>query len=167
VAVDRSGPGRFALIRSFGIGVVQGKARRLPKLPDCYPHGLDLFEKICSRGRLAGVNERTVSAFVAGLRKEPGRRPGETGMVASSIKVRLQFLYTALSWAAGQNMLAVMPKFPPFKVPRKDPQPVAPEAFERLLARAPDAQMRAYMLCGWPRRSTWSASRPTRRRGWT
>src|SRR5262249_9165122 len=30
-----------------------------------------------------------------------------------------------------------------------DPQPVAPEAFERLLAKAPDANMRAYLLTGW------------------
>jgi integrase len=35
------------------------------------------------------------------------------------------------------------------KVPRKAPQPVPLESFERLLQKAPDLQMRTYLLCGW------------------
>jgi integrase len=70
-------------------------------------------------------------------------------MMASTVKVRLQFLHTALTWAVQQNMLAKVPRFPSVKVPKKDPQPVAVEAFERLLAKAPDAQLRVYLLCGW------------------
>ena len=48
---------------------------------------LDVFEKVCRPGRLRGVNERTVSAFAAGLRKLPGRRRGSEGMAISTIKV--------------------------------------------------------------------------------
>src|SRR5262245_33836409 len=33
----------------------------------------DLFEKLCSPQRLASINERTVSRFVAGMRRHPGR----------------------------------------------------------------------------------------------
>jgi hypothetical protein len=57
----------------------------------------DLFEKVCNPKSLRSVNERTVSAFAAGLRKLPGYNGGP--MQASSIKVRLQFLHTALQWA--------------------------------------------------------------------
>jgi integrase len=46
-------------------------------------------------------------------------------------------------------MLAAVPKFPLIKVPRKKPQPVPTESFERLLDKAPDDTMRAYLLCGW------------------
>lgn len=42
-----------------------------------------------------------------------------------------------------------MPKFPAVKVPKKKPQPVPSESFEKVLAKAPDAQTRAYLLCGW------------------
>jgi integrase len=110
---------------------------------------LDVFEKVCRPGRLRGVNERTVSAFAAGLRKLPGRRRGSEGMAISTIKVRLQFLHTALSWAVQQKLLSEVPTFPEVKPPKKDPQPVPAESFERLLAKADDAQMRAYLLCGW------------------
>jgi integrase len=42
-----------------------------------------------------------------------------------------------------------VPKFPKVKVPDRKPQPVALESFERLLAKAPDDNMRAYLLTGW------------------
>src|SRR5262249_19651721 len=82
-----------------------------------------------------------------GMRKRKTRF-GE-GMAPSSIEVSLRYLHRALAWAVGQKMLPHVPHFPAVKVPRKDPQPVSPEAFERLLAKAPDANMRAYLLCGW------------------
>jgi integrase len=108
---------------------------------------LDLFEKVCNPKTLRSINERTVSAFAAGLRKLPGYSGGT--MQASSIKVRLQFLHTALKWAADQKLIPACPRFPVVKVLKKKPQPVAAEAFEKLLAQAPDAQMRAFLLCGW------------------
>ena len=110
---------------------------------------LDLFEKICSPRNLKGVTERTVSQFVAGMRKEPGRAKGSTGMMPSSIKVRLQFLHTALSWAVGQMLIPSVPKFPAVKVPQKAPQPVPAESFEKMLEKARTQQMRVYLLCGW------------------
>ena len=94
---------------------------------------------------IRAVTERTVSAFVAGLRQLPGR--GSDTMQASSIRVRLQFLHTVLTWAADQKLLPTVPKFPTVKVPKRKPQPVPSESFERLLEKAPDQQWRVYLLC--------------------
>ncbi len=110
---------------------------------------LDAFEEICTPKRLAGINERTVSQFAAGLRGTPGRARGSTGMQPSTVKVHLQFLRAALSWAVGQGLLAKRPKFPAVKVPAKAPQPVPLEGFERMLEKAPDPQLRCYLLCAW------------------
>jgi integrase len=109
---------------------------------------LDLFERLCRPRTLKAITERTLSAFLAGLRKQPGRN-GNPTMAASTIKVWMQFLRTALRWAAGQKFIAAAPKFPAVKVPKKRPQPVATESFERLVGRAPDDETRAYLLCGW------------------
>jgi integrase len=106
-----------------------------------------LFGKVCSPRTLRGINERTVSAFVAGMRRLKGRLdPG--GMAASTIRVNLAFLHAALDWAVEQKFIPACPRFPSVKVPKKRPQAVAAESFERLLAAA-DAPMRAYLLCGW------------------
>jgi integrase len=113
-----------------------------------YDVALDLFERLCNPRKLRLVNERTISAFVAGLRHTPGRRPG-TMMGANTIKVRLDFLHSVLSWAAEQKLLGEVPRFPSVKVPRKNPQPVPAESFERLLDKAGDPYLRAYLLCGW------------------
>jgi integrase len=126
-------------------------------LPGCrqetrrnYRATLDLFEKLCDPKSLRSVTERTVSGFVAAMRRTPGRRKGSESMAPSSIQVRLQFLHTALAWAVEQRLLPAVPKFPQVKVPKKDPQPVPLESFERLLLKAEgDAQMQAYLLCGW------------------
>jgi integrase len=112
-----------------------------------YKATLDLFERLCGPRTIRGITERTISAFAAGLRKTPGFSPD--GMQPSTIKVRLQFLHTALNWAADQKLIPACPKFPTVKVPKKRPQPVPAESFERLLLKAPDANMRAYLLCGW------------------
>jgi integrase len=114
-----------------------------------YAATLDAFERLCNPRQLRGISERTLSSFAAALRKEPGRTAGAEGMAASTVRVRLQFLHTALAWAAEQKLLTQVPRFPTVKVPKKDPQPVAAEVFERLLARARGEQMRAYLLCGW------------------
>src|SRR5262249_7087339 len=98
---------------------------------------------------LKGISERTVSLFVAGMHKEPGRRKGSESMTASTIKVRLQYLQAALAWAVEQKMLPAVPRFPGGPVAQKDPQPVPAEAFERMLAKAKDDNMCAYLLCGW------------------
>jgi integrase len=108
---------------------------------------LNLFEELCNPTSLRGISERTLSTFVAGMRKRKTR--GREGLAPSSMAVRLEFLHTALSWAVGQKFLPFVPQFPAVRVPRKDPQPVATEAFERLLDQAPDANMRTYLLTGW------------------
>jgi integrase len=110
---------------------------------------MDLFEQVCNPKSLRTINERTISAFAAGLRKLPGYRRDET-MKASTIKVRLQFLHTVLQWAADQKLIPACPKFPTVKLSKKKPQPVPSESFERLLDKAvDDSYMRAFLLCGW------------------
>jgi integrase len=114
-----------------------------------YAAMFSIFERICNPKTLKGVNERTVSLFAAGLRKEPGRARGAVGQAPSTVRQRLLLLKTALGWAVEQKMLPALPRFPVVKVPRKKPQPVPTETFERMLAKAPDANLRAYLLAGW------------------
>jgi integrase len=108
----------------------------------------DLFERVCHPQGLRTICERTLSVFASGLRREPGRG-GNATMAPSTVKVRLAFLRIALRWAADQGLIPKCPKFPKVKVPKKKPQPVATEAFERLTAAAPDAPTRAFLLCCW------------------
>jgi integrase len=115
---------------------------------DNFRHVLDAFEAVCNPRSLRTVSERTVSAFVAGLRKMKLRN-GREGMKPLSIKVCLQFLRTALGWAVQQKLLPALPRFPAVKVPKKKPQAVAAESFERLLEKAPDEETRVFLLAGW------------------
>jgi integrase len=122
-----------------------------PKRPSTrrnYATMLDAFEQLCRPKKLRLVTERTVSAFAAALRRQPGRQRG-SGMMASSVRVQLRYLRAALSWAVEQKLLSAVPTFPAVKVPKKVPQPVPSESVERLLAKAPDAATRVYLLCGW------------------
>src|SRR5262249_30357805 len=66
-----------------------------------YANVLNLFEDICQPRTLAGISERTLSAFAAGLRKKPGN--GGNTMLPSTIHARLQFLHTVLAWAVKQK----------------------------------------------------------------
>jgi integrase len=109
---------------------------------------LDLFEKVCNPRSLKSVKERTLSAFAAGLRKLPGYT-ADTTMQPSTIKVRLQFLHTALAWAKQQKLITEVPAFPVVKPPKKRPQPVPTESFEKLRDKAEDPHLRAFLLCGW------------------
>src|SRR5581483_9285764 len=106
-----------------------------------YNATFDIFERLCSPTSLKGVTGRTISRFVGALRKEPGR--GSPAMLASTIRVRLEFLRAALHWAARQKLIPECPEFPAVKVSKKKPQPVPVESFERLLAKAPDRETRA------------------------
>jgi integrase len=107
------------------------------------------FETVCRPGPVRSINERTVSAFAAGLRKLPGRRRGST-LEPASVHAYLNYFHVALAWGREQKLIAAVPRFPAVKVPRKDPQPVPVESFERLLDKAgDDLPMRAYLLCGW------------------
>jgi integrase len=108
---------------------------------------MDAFEQVCAPKLLRSIDVRTMSAFVTGLRQRPVR--GRVGLAASTIAVYLESLHVALAWAVRQRMLPEVPAFPRVRVPKKDPQPVPPESFEKLVAGAPDADMRAYLLTGW------------------
>jgi integrase len=112
-----------------------------------YAETLNLFERLCNPAKLRSISERTISRFKAAMETNPTR--GRDGMMPSTIKVRLQFLHTALQWAVEQKMIPAVPKFPSVKVPKKRPQPIPLESFERLLNKAPDDNMRAFLLCGW------------------
>jgi len=124
-------------------------------LPNCRPKAcsefrttLDLFERLCNPRTVRSVNERKVSVFTAEMRKLPGRAKGQVNMMASTVKIRLQQLHTVLRWAEDQKLIAACPKFPSVKVPKKWPQPVPAESFEKLLDKA-RGQMRTFLLCGW------------------
>jgi integrase len=119
-----------------------------PETRKVFDNAFNHFEEICNPATLRGVTERTLSAFAAGMRKIPGRID-KAAASPWTVKVRLQFLRAALNWAAGQKLIPSCPACPEVKVPRKRPQPVPAESFEKLLAKAPDGQTRAYLLCCW------------------
>jgi integrase len=121
-------------------------ASRRPNTRRNYRIALDHFERLCRPAKLSSISERTLSTFVAKLRQERGRGGC---MAPATVKLTARLVETALAWAVKQKLLTVAPSPPSVRVPKKDPQQVPGEAFERLLAVAPDAQTRAYLLCGW------------------
>lgn len=113
-----------------------------------YKTVLDVFEEIVNPDKLRTITERTVSLFVVGMRQRK-RTNGKVGLAPMTMRNYLVALRTALSWAVGQKMLVTVPKFPKIKVPKKKPQPIPAGDFEKLLAAAPDALWKAFLLCGW------------------
>jgi hypothetical protein len=133
-----------------------------------YKNTLDVFEELARPKRIDLITARVVSAFAAALRTHCSGK-AKNGMKPSTVKVRLQFLHTTLTWAAEQGFLAKVPKFPTVRVSQTRPRPVPVESFERLLAATDDPQLRAYLLCGWlaglrSARPTTSSGRRRRRR---
>jgi integrase len=118
-----------------------------PNTRDAYAVTFNSFERLCNPPSLRSVSERTISAFAGALRKEPGSRGGT--IQESTIKLRLQILHTALTWAADQKLIPECPTFPSVRPPKRKPQPVSAEVFERLLAKSPDENMRVFLLTGW------------------
>jgi integrase len=119
-----------------------------PKTREKYGSVFDVFEQIARPLKLRDVDERCLSRFAAGmLRREV--RGGKVGLAAWTQRNYLVALKTALGWAVEQGMLPALPKCRKIKVPKKKPQPIAAEDFEKLLAQAPDDTWRAYLLCGW------------------
>jgi integrase len=108
----------------------------------------DVFEQIISLAKLRAVNERTISQFVKGMR-ERRRSSKKIGLAPQTIKNYLIAIKSALAWAVDQKLIAELPKFPMIKVPKKKPQPIPAESWERLLAQAPDEFWKAYLMCGW------------------
>ncbi len=118
------------------------------KSQEKYRTVLDVFEEIAQPKKLKGVDERRISAFVAGMR-ERKRPKNKTGLAPMTIRNYLVSLKTALAWAVGQKLLPRLPRFPTIKAPKKKPQPVSAAEYEKLLGSAPDEQWRAYLMCGW------------------
>jgi integrase len=112
-----------------------------------YREVFDVFESLVRPGKVRAVTERTLSAFLAAMRQRKVR--GRVGMAPGTMRVYLQLLHTALSWGVDQGFLPKCPKFPAVKVPRRKPQPVPVESFERLLAKAPEGDWRALLLTAW------------------
>jgi integrase len=108
---------------------------------------LDRFERHGGPRLLRGIDARALSSFVAALRVAPVR--GRVGYGPQTIHKNLAFLRTALGWAKAQGFIRELPSFPAVKVPRKRPQLVPAESFEKLLDAAPDGQYRVFLLCGW------------------
>jgi len=81
--------------------------------------------------------------------REREQPTGKIGLAPQTRRNYLVALKTALKWAVEQKLLPTMPKFPKVKVPKKKPQPIPSEAFEKLLEKAPDEFWRAFLLCGW------------------
>lgn len=119
-----------------------------PRSREKYGTVLDVFEQTVNPARLRAVNERTVSLFVKALR-ERRRSKTKVGLAPHTIKNYLIALKSALRWAVNQKLMPALPTFPTIKVPKKKPQPIPAESFERLLAKAPDEAWRAYLMCGW------------------
>jgi integrase len=112
-----------------------------------YDAMFDSFERMCRPTRLRSINERTISRFVAGMRAFK-KRNGKVGMEAVTIKMRLNSLHAALTWANKQKLIPAVPNFPDIKVPKRRPSPVPAESVDKLLAKA-DPHMRTFLACGW------------------
>ncbi len=113
-----------------------------------YGFVLDVFEEIIDPKKLRNVNERVISRFVQGMRARKCSG-GKIGLSPHTIKGYLIHLKAVLGWAVKQKLLPSLPAFPAIKVPKKKPQPISTDDFERLLAVAPDDRWRAFLLCGW------------------
>ena len=119
-----------------------------PRTRERYIGVLDVFERIIKPEKLGAVTERTISLFVKSMREQ--KRPGNgVGLAPMTIKNYLVAIKTALGWAVQQKLLPYVPNFPKIRVPKKKPQPIPAESFEKLLAKAPDKLWRAYLQCGW------------------
>ncbi len=118
-----------------------------PRSRDKYREMLSIFEETARPGLLRSVNERTLAAFLTGMRQRKVR--GRVGLAPYTMKVYLQMLHKALNYAVEQKLLPECPDFPSVKVPRRKPQPVPEELFERLLAKAPSEEWRVLLLTAW------------------
>jgi integrase len=112
-----------------------------------YRQVFNLFEEVMTPIPPRNITERTLSRFVAELRKKPTRNG--VGFNPSTIRRTMQFLRSALLWCVRQKLLTSCPDFPAINVLKKSPRPVPEESFERLLAKAPDEQTRTFLLVAW------------------
>jgi len=127
-----------------------------------YATVLDVIEDEMKPERLAQVDERFLSKLVSALRsrkifrgkftdpeKEKKREPSKVGLEPVSIRNYLVAFHKAVAWAHEQKLLVSMPRFPKVKVPKKKPQAVPAEAFERLIEAEKDPLWKAYLQTSW------------------
>jgi hypothetical protein len=70
-----------------------------PDTREVYRNVFALFERICNPQKMRSINERTISAFAAGLRTIPGRGRGREGMQHATITTPTSMrLPKRLSW---------------------------------------------------------------------
>jgi integrase len=81
--------------------------------------------------------------------RERKRYGTKVGLAPMTMRNYLVALKSALGWAVEQKLLTALPAFPVIKVPKKKPQPVPAEDFEKLIQQAPDDHWRAFLMCGW------------------
>jgi integrase len=87
--------------------------------------------------------------FVKGMR-ERYKRGGQVGLAPTTIKnYMIAMKKVFFRWANEQKLIPSLPAFPKILAPKKKPQPIPAESFERLLAKAPDVHWRAFLLAGW------------------
>jgi integrase len=114
-----------------------------------YHRALDRFEELCRPGKLRSITARTLTAYVAELRKLPGKKRGSTQSPVT-VAYALTVLRIALRWGVRQGYLVQLPPFPAVRAPKKSPPVIPAETVERLLAVAQDdPPMYAFLLCGW------------------
>lgn len=118
----------------------------------------DVLESEMKLNRLSQIDERFLSKFVVKLRnrKRPQsqakKRKGEpprVGLKPITIRNYLVNIKTALAWASDQGFIIKPPKFPKVKVPKKKPEPIPAETFERLLQAERNQLWRVYMCFAW------------------
>jgi integrase len=111
---------------------------------------LDVFEETIKPSGVASITERTLSQFVRELRQRKRSKHSKTvGLAPITIRNYLVAMKTALGWAVGQKLVGKLPAFPTIKVPKKKPQAVPAESFEKLLDKAPTAEWKGFLLCAW------------------
>jgi integrase len=101
----------------------------------------NIFERIVTLNRLDRITERTVSKYVARLR--------EMKRSVATINSNLRHIKRALNWAVEQKLLTSRPKIRKLKERKKLPRKITAEAFDRILAKAPDDQWRSFLLTAW------------------
>ncbi|MBY0589587.1 tyrosine-type recombinase/integrase [bacterium] len=125
---------------------------------------LDVLEDEGLPKTIGEISERTISKLVTNLRCRKvmirnrftaGAKPTreskvkKVGLEPVTIRNYLVALRTVLTWGADQRIFPSVPKFPKIKVPKKKPQAVPTESFERLLDVAPNEVWKGYLQCCW------------------
>jgi integrase len=113
----------------------------------------NVLEEEINPQTLTDLGAEGLSRFVAQLHQrhpvKRGKKTAQQGFAPWTVRNYLVAIKKALAWAVDQDLLAVLPRFPAVKVPKKRPQPIDPADWQKLYRAVPDDLWRAYLLCGW------------------